>query len=302
MVISSMCIICSVLLIGNKAFSMENNEGTYSATELAEQFDTNTSFVEIEEEINAYISSTGLNVQKDTQEYIDFLYSILYGEIENIDELTNRYFAAYASVYVSKSQDIPYQAQTRSGNSTTYDIVMEGTIKETKEENESKRNALSRAVVPRASYNVAEAQRYAERYALSWNYVFGKFTSDCTNFASQIVNAAGMPMVAGEWQYNGNQLAKWRWNLAADFTDYWALERGHNGGNYMSRSTVNSVANPGDFLAYMSFDTDAVWHVAFVQSKSNGQIYISQHTTDRFNEKWNNISIGANNSYIVLDF
>lgn len=303
-----------VLLYGMSALASEeivavNQEEIYKCVSLPQEFDENVSFQEIEAGIVEFIEIRELDIEIGSEDYIDLMYSFLYGEVDNIDELTSRYFGDYASVYVVKAQEIAadMDAETKSLPLDNYNIHIGGTIQEIKLQNMEKQVQLenesqSLPPTPRAAIDVARAQEYAAVYALSWNYVFGRFPSDCTNFASQIVNYAGMPLVPGAWQWNGNDLAKRRWNVAHDFVEYWSIIRGYNGGEYNSRASVNSNANPGDIIAYMRSDTYVIWHVAFVQSKSGGNIYISQHTTDRYNNKWNDISINYPSTYMIVKF
>ena len=76
---------------------------------------------------------------------------------------------------------------------------------------------------------------------------------------------------------------------ASAFAQYWALIRGYVGAGCSTKAQVNANANPGDFLAYMDGSTFEIWHIAFVHSKSNGKISISQHTQNRYNEVWENV-------------
>lgn len=75
------------------------------------------------------------------------------------------------------------------------------------------------------NYNCTYAQTYAEKYALSPNIdCYYTFRSDCTNFASQVAHAGGVPMrVNKDFQYNA---------LAADIdrdynNNFWYSDR-HN--------------------------------------------------------------------------
>lgn len=309
-ILAGMCVLFSesTVLAADESVLMFQEE-IYSGTNLPQEFDANISFSEIETDIKNFIADQGMDIEVGTKAYLDLMYSFLYAEVENITDLTERYFSAYASVYVSKAQEIDSEmnSQLRQVAPDNYNIELGGTIQESKQQNIMYQEQMSSEAqvspqLTQASYSVSRAQQYAATYALSWNPVFGRFASDCTNFASQIVNYAGMPLVAGQWQWNGNEAAKRTWNVAHDFTTYWSITRGYNGGGYSSRASVNTNANPGDYIAYMSNDTYQIWHVAFVQSKAGGNIYISQHTADRYNNKWNDISITPASTYIIVKF
>lgn len=78
----------------------------------------------IEEEIQNYIEINNLNIQIGTEEYLDLMYSILYGEVDNITQNTERYFAAYASMYVVNVQenDTDNMLNLESINESTSDL------------------------------------------------------------------------------------------------------------------------------------------------------------------------------------
>lgn len=54
-----------------------------------------------------------------------------------------------------------------------------------------------------------------------------------------------MQTISGQW--NGNELAKHRWNVVHDFMEYWGAEKGYAFNGYTTRSAVNANAKPGDF-------------------------------------------------------
>lgn len=302
---------CSMILKTNVLAAEDKNEDfvlqKYHCDNLPQEFNSNISFQEIEQDIFNYINYRELSIEKGTEEYLELMYSVLWGELKDITELTQRYYEAYASVYVVEVQKESAKINNEKTSQENYSPKLEGSIRERREENLLRKTRILSETEnenrsTRASYSVSKAQTYAKQYALSWNYVYGRYSSDCTNFASQIVHYAGMPLVSGVWQWNGNEAAKYNWNVAHAFTEYWTLIRGYNGGDYTTRADVNRVAKPGDFIAYMSKDTYEIWHVTFVQSKSNGLVYISQHTTDRYNEKWNDIPVTPSSTYIVIKF
>lgn len=95
------------------------------------------------------------------------------------------------------------------------------------------------------------------------------------------------------------------WVRASNFAQNWALVRGYVGAGCSTVAQVNANANPGDFLAYMNGSTFEIWHIAFVHSKANGKISISQHTTNRYNQVWNNViesDFMSKNSVNIIKF
>ena len=157
---------------------------------------------------------------------------------------------------------------------------------------------------------LSTALDYARRYAYDANILkYGNFlTRDCTNFASQIVHEGWGKPTCSDWNYtsDANEWALRTWRVAQDFTEYWSNVRGYNGGLYMTRAEVNANANPGDVIAYMRRNTTEIFHVAFVQSKIDGYIYLTQHSPS-FCETQFNVRVSEskmNNDYyvIVLNF
>lgn len=298
---------CSIVSFAAEAPVVTQNIYTYEL--LPSEFDSDVPFTDIEKGIKDFISERNLEIEIGSLEYVDLMYAFLFNEVEDISDITLRYFADYASVYVVKVQEASLKTNpnSRTNTSNEYDIQIDGTIKERQQANSNLINSFANTSSNQlstcsATFTLSRAQSYAEMYALSWNYVYGRYTSDCTNFASQILHYAGMPEEEGQWQWNGNDLAKRRWNVAHDFIEYWGLEKGYAYNAFTTKADVNKYAQPGDFMGYMRDDTYEIWHVAFVQSKVNGEIYISQHTTDRFNEKWNDITITHPSSYFINRF
>lgn len=306
-----LCLSMSSVLVSfaNENQTIDEPQNEYVYDNLPNPFDSNVEFAEIEKGILDYINTSNLEIEVGSEEYVDLMYSILYGEINNISDVTDRYFYDYASVYVFEVQKALALENTRakSNEDKTFAIELEGTIEEIKQKNSHVVNSMlqtpeNQPAVQSANFNLSKAQAYAQAYAHTWNPVYGHFGSDCTNFASQILHAAGMPMVAGRWQYNGNEMARNTWNVAHYFMEYFGSERGYAYGGYTTKAQVNANAQPGDFLGYMANDTNIIWHVCFVQSKSGGKIYITQHTRDTYNEKWENINLERPSTYVINRF
>lgn len=204
----------------------------YICDTLPQEYSSSITFGEIQDEINKYLEIFHPHIEVDSDEYIQFLYNVLFGT-ENIkNDITYTYFAAYASTYVCNLQEQQAEEKFTQNEEEANPMgqELERTIEQEKQsnieaENEVKvlaeENSISLAAA--SGYDVARAQQYAKTYAKSWNPVFGRYAEDCTNFASQIVNYAGFPLVPGTWQWNGNEAAKKTWNVANDFTNYWSL-------------------------------------------------------------------------------
>lgn len=125
---------------------------------------------------------------------------------------------------------------------------------------------------------------------------------DCTNFASQIVHEGGGLSKTADWDISGNIVANHTWLVANDFAEYFSNVRGYNGGLWYTREQINSKAYPGDCIAYMRRSNGTIYHIAFVQSKVNGYVYLSQHSDSFYNIKFNDrISESKMNAnYIII--
>lgn len=296
-------------------FAAEPTASTPFQSTLPQSISLDVTFDQIQENILQYINSEGLNIEVGTPEYLDFMNRILFDEDSfNLDETTLRYFGNYAARYVIVSSENSYEenANSRSIDNEAFSSELSKSLLNVKEENEAITEEMVTTVetvaTPRAAYNVAGAQAYAKKYATSRNLMYGYFPgADCTNFASQVVyEGGGVAKNQKYWnQSSAYQIGRNNWNVAGAFTQYMSLERGYLGGEYLYRSQVNANANPGDCIAYKMKDTYDIYHVAFVQSKSNGLIYCTQHTSDYYNLKFNDRvseSYMSSRLVIVIDF
>lgn len=141
-----------------------------------------------------------------------------------------------------------------------------------------------------ASFNLTAAKNYTAKYAYTANTTYGiatttlGFEADCTNYASQILYAAGIPMdtyssaVSGWWWKTPTNRSI-SWIQAATFARY--MGSGYNS-TYWS-SLVSNV-QPGDFIGYDAGADGDMDHIGFVYDKSGSLIKIAQHTTNYL--KW----------------
>jgi cell wall-associated NlpC family hydrolase len=141
-------------------------------------------------------------------------------------------------------------------------------------------------------YDRDAARAYADRYALSYNTSFARFTGvDCANFCSQSGRAGSMPLVSGGadsgWWYDKQGTG----STADDEYSLSWINVGRQMGFWNTRRTdyVTSVSDVsrGDFV-YYDWSGDGVWdHVAvFAGTNSAGQKVIDAHTTDYYHVYW----------------
>jgi len=160
------------------------------------------------------------------------------------------------------------------------------------------RPAARRAAIPERRYSTIitydrpAAQAYADKYALSYNPTYARFSGvDCANFASQCAFAGDMPTAgstAGSgWWYDkdgssspGDDTYSLSWINVTKQMGYWNTRR-------TDWATSAGTLSRGDFI-YYDWGGDGVWdHVAVVAgTNSAGQKVIDAHTTDLYHAYW----------------
>lgn len=292
-----------VWIIGGGNRLIVNAEDSVQAVSnygLPTEYSLDVTLGDIQNSIMDYINANALDIQYGSDEYNTLMTSFLFDDLE-ITDVLSQYYGDYAAHYSNI---------LAADDGTSFEGELTMSLGDIKAENEESANQIIEMYgtdfpVTYGKYDVARAQAYAKRYATSWNYVFGRFSSDCTNFASQIVNDGDVAM-NNDWRWNGQGIALRNWRVAQDFTEYMSNIRGYNGGLWTTRAAVNKNANAGDCIAYMRRGTTEITHVAFVQSKVNGYIYLTQHTDDFYNVKFNDrvSESRMNKEYyiVVLDF
>ena len=173
---------------------------------------------------------------------------------------------------------------------------------------------------PVPTYSGSEVAKYAKKYSKSYNENYHKFSSDCTNFASQCVYAGGkrmdgvspkmIPRIGGKtvsdskkWYYlNGkgrsNYICTTSWVRCSGknaFNNYW---NSYRVGTYKDLKNVRSSASVGDVIQIVLSD-GTLKHSIIVTKKDKGdsEIYCSSHTSDYYNDSLASISRRANKSW-----
>lgn len=143
------------------------------------------------------------------------------------------------------------------------------------------------------SFDSNAAFEYALTYSTKRNPKYPSFDSDCTNFASQILESGGEPQVSGGdynsvhvgwWHRNdwGQHLQSRTWTLADEFMKYFGVK--NCGSDHLDFSFT---IQEGDFIA-LDFGKDGDWdHVGYVMVPGNGtgpggyrDYHVAQHTQD----------------------
>lgn len=236
---------------------------------------------EIEEDILNYIAFNKLDVVYGSDQYLELLNEFTFYPADNLDDYMIKYYSAYASVYRS-TEDIKLEL-----DKTINDIRNENI----QEEIQMKKELLQIVGVEPAkvTYNVAGAQKYAADYAMVNNYKYPEYGSDCTNYASQIIHEGGGLPTTSQWNiWAGTGTLAWKsWVNVGAFCTYWGEVRGNIGNTCSTLAKVNQYAEPGDFLVWRNQATLEYEHTQFVQSKTNGEVYCSQHSMPYYNKRLN---------------
>ncbi len=155
-----------------------------------------------------------------------------------------------------------------------------------------------RAAIPERRYSTIitydrpAAQAYADKYALSYNPTYARFSGvDCANFASQCAFAGDMPTAGSTsgsgWWYDkhgssspSDDTYSLSWINVTKQIGYWNTRR-------TDWATSAGALSRGDFI-YYDWSGDGYWdHVAVVAgTNSAGQKIIDAHTTDLYHAYW----------------
>lgn len=140
-------------------------------------------------------------------------------------------------------------------------------------------------------YDRDAAKAYADKYALTYNPTYVRFSADCCNFVSQGTRAGGMPMASGDWTSGWwydkqgtssptDDTYSWSWISCTKQMAFWVGTR---------IDWVSSISNVsrGDAI-YYDWTGDGSWdHVAILAgTNSAGQKVIDAHTTDHYHVYW----------------
>lgn len=155
-------------------------------------------------------------------------------------------------------------------------------------------NAANEGARARKDFNVAKGVAYAKKYAGSKNfpkyaYFTWPFGGDCTNFASQILEAGGVKQVKssndkkGWWHksHNGAHAHSQSWIKARTFAKYMGV-------SYKTKShkSFSKKVKKGDFIAFDDQSDGNIDHMGFVTAtsaktyKGANDYQVAQHGKD----------------------
>jgi len=140
-------------------------------------------------------------------------------------------------------------------------------------------------------YDRPGAQAFADKWAVSANPTYVRFSADCANFASQCARAGDMPLSSGGWDNGwwydkrgtsspGDDRYSLSWINVTKMISFW-------NGRRTDWAKSAGVLSRGDFI-YYDWTGDGFWdHVAVVAgTNSAGQKVIDAHSTNYYRVFW----------------
>src|SRR5690349_2003884 len=139
-------------------------------------------------------------------------------------------------------------------------------------------------------YQRAQAVQYANHYWNSYNPAYPYFQEDdCTNFASQVLHAGGIPMDIHNsrnqgWWCQSNQWS-YSWSVAHSFYHY--LNGKRTKGLQAQRVDRPEQLKWGDVICY-DWDGDGKWNHNTVVTliDGDGVLFVNAHSINSFQRYW----------------
>lgn len=277
-------------ILSNKTFKQKAAKENNSSNALPSTLSYEVTFREIQNDIIDYSTSQGIEFA--SQEYDDLLYSFIFSPPEELSDVKQTYYSAYASVYFGRNN---------------FNDILDKSINQIREENIALEASAQASIEQQSephiqiAYNLEAAQEYASAYAMVNNYSYPEYGADCTNFASQILFAGGFNTTSLWNIWAGLGTIAWQtWVNAGAFCTYWGDHRGYIGKTCTSLAEVNKNSKPGDFLVWRNKTTLEYEHTQFVQTKINGYIYCTQHSPSYYRQRLSDrITDAAFNNSVV---
>lgn len=277
-------------ILSNKTFKQKAAKENNSSNALPSTLSYEVTFREIQNDIIDYSTSQGIEFA--SQEYDDLLYSFIFSPPEELSDVKQTYYSAYASVYFGRNN---------------FNDILDKSINQIREENIALEASAQASIEQQSephiqiAYNLEAAQEYASAYAMVNNYSYPEYGADCTNFASQILFAGGFNTTSLWNIWAGPGTIAWQtWVNAGAFCTYWGDHRGYIGKTCTSLAEINKNSKPGDFLVWRNKTTLEYEHTQFVQTKVNGYIYCTQHSPSYYRQRLSDrITDAAFNNSVV---
>ncbi len=308
----------SLLLTFLMTFTSINVVSAYS-----ESTPASTSLGDAKNMLDNYITSEYPNITIGSEEYYSYLMDQL--TIGSDNSLANKPWyneaMVYANEYVAKVNDTVGSDDQHDEESAvvfsdaalsmpTHSIVSKNELANAKEQ---KNIGEVTGVSPFAAYSPSKAASYGVNWALTYNTPnFPKYSSDCTNFVSQCVNAGGKSFKYHpnyknlsavysttsywysyhylSWQPLHQYKESTSFIRVNDFYTYWK----NHGASIIECATVSTLQKKvkvGDIVQLRNV-SGSWYHSVIITSGSNGNFKYSAHSNNRKNESVNKLSSG----------
>lgn len=252
-----------------------------------------------EENLLPVFEDTNAAIKQFEKEFPDFIKEIQKGKLPSINLDNAEDYKEYAIATEQDSDiveffDILENSSKNDGSAAEITSIVEDVDKSSKDRTEAQEeielllplssSPSTDSIISGRALDVSSAKAYALKYALSPNPKYGVEKTrlglevDCTNFASQILYAGGIPMnISGStnngwwWKARGNRSVSWI--RAATFAKYMGSTYRTTNWKYLKANVV-----PGDFIGYDQTNDGEVDHIAFIYDKDGSKVSIAQHT------------------------
>lgn len=310
--------------------------GTFIETEASEKQRDDYTFGEIEGILLSYLNDNGYNLEIGTPQFNEFVITQMNTdkdqELANLDEyhLICAYFAEYLhQLTLYETELIEQQDFSNSDQLNTLDAIEEendedlsepfnmnaiddftlGEMKQEIEQEEqeikvaSQMNDNAISIMATNTINVTNARAYAKKHFSSYNPLYPKYSNDCTNFVSQILQAGGRRQIS---LLTTNTLTRdnkyWfikrkpdntysrsaSWTVVTDL--YSHLVRTQGSYSSTSKSNIRTNAKNGDVIQFKKSGADRYSHAMWIYEKTSSDLKLAGHTNDYWNRSFNAIT------------
>jgi len=276
----------------------------------------------VEAQIDALIREKGIEAEKGTEEYLQFMKDILLGEYPDLTTIGSKYVGtqedldrilSYATDQMSPLfKDYPVEADSPEAIPASDDAVGQD----------------------HGDGVLAYSRTNAINYAYAWwngqNSSYPDFGSnDCTNFMSQSMKAGGLSFRGSgdgcrdettqtEWYVNRKSPPIWcqgsnrdwewstAWSVVYDFKRYFTFHNSYASelGWTTSHTTAKSLLSPGDIVQLQQLQGSSwvSYHNMLVTKETSTDLLLTYHSTDTIDKRLRDIPAGSTQRYILIRF
>ncbi|MDY0404194.1 amidase domain-containing protein [Virgibacillus sp. 179-BFC.A HS] len=265
-----------------------------------------------------YLKKHNLNYEIGSEDYINFLSSLAFEKPDTGVKKDPSFdiMDAYGSVYLNEfdyAQSIDPELDSFQLNQS----IKNKTIKEIRLQNEKENEefeteveklstlANSTKATVAATFNRSKAKSYMKKHWKSYNPNYRKFKNDCTNYASQVVQAGGMKQQGSsaspghhssttKWYYkklpNNAHTYSTSWSVVKDFYKYWAGYKGHSHKMFKGHKDPASYTKTGDIIILRDQKTGHWKHAVIDNGRTKaGYVAYSGHTNNHLKKSLYNV-------------